>query len=185
MSKILTKISLVCIVVASFILQTASALEQENSIKINNNVLVLNGQGIRDKFFFDVYSAALYLEQPSNNGLEIINSNKQMTIRLIMLRDVDGDSMRGAIKDGFVSSLGDQYPNLEKDIQLFLTTFGDEASYGNVYTLSYQQDIGTTIYINNTKTEIIKGFEFKQALFSIWLGDKPAQESLKQELLGN
>ena len=28
------------------------------------------------------------------------------------------------------------------------------------------------------------GLSFKQALFGIWLGDKPAQESLKKEMLG-
>ncbi|MEA3471658.1 MAG: chalcone isomerase family protein [Thermodesulfobacteriota bacterium] len=29
-----------------------------------------------------------------------------------------------------------------------------------------------------------KGLEFKKALFGIWLGDKPAQRSLKKEMLG-
>ncbi len=42
---------------------------------------------------------------------------------------------------------------------------------------------GTRTKYSSSKVNI-KGLEFKKALFGIWLCDKPAQKSLKQEMLG-
>ena len=43
---------------------------------------------------------------------------------------------------------------------------------------------GVEVYKNQEKGSLTEGLIFKQALFGIWLGDKPAQRSLKKELLG-
>ncbi len=46
------------------------------------NGLVLNGAGIRSKFFFDLYVGGLYLKEKSNNALHVINSDEQEAITL-------------------------------------------------------------------------------------------------------
>ena len=43
---------------------------------------------------------------------------------------------------------------------------------------------GVEAYKNGALASVTKGVEFKKALFGIWLGDKPAQKSLKKEMLG-
>ena len=35
------------------------------------------------------------------------------------------------------------------------------------------------------KKGVIEGYDFKKALFGIWLGDNPADEGLKEGLLGS
>ncbi|HEX4938642.1 MAG TPA: chalcone isomerase family protein, partial [Candidatus Kapabacteria bacterium] len=44
---------------------------------------------------------------------------------------------------------------------------------------------GVKIFKNNELKNTVAGQEFKQALFGIWLSDKPAQKSLKDEMLGS
>jgi hypothetical protein len=44
--------------------------------------------------------------------------------------------------------------------------------------------VGTKIYKNSELKGTIPGLEFKKALFAIWLGSNPAQESLKNDMLG-
>jgi len=43
---------------------------------------------------------------------------------------------------------------------------------------------GVEIYKNGQMISTIQGLEFKKALFGIWLCNKPAQESLKEAMLG-
>ena len=43
---------------------------------------------------------------------------------------------------------------------------------------------GPRVTKNGTVKGTIPGIEFKKALFSIWLGTPPVQESLKAEMLG-
>ena len=40
------------------------------------------------------------------------------------------------------------------------------------------------IFKNETLKGKIPGFDFKKALFGIWLSDKPVDETLKKNLLG-
>ena len=43
---------------------------------------------------------------------------------------------------------------------------------------------GVEVLKNSQSKVIIKGLEFKKALFGIWLCNKPAQESVKKQMLG-
>jgi hypothetical protein len=61
----------------------------------------------------------------------------------------------------------------------------DEFQKGDIIGLNYHS--GDAVYLskNNKQLGKFEGLPFKQALFSIWLGEVPAQESLKEEMLGN
>jgi len=52
-------------------------------------------------------------------------------------------------------------------------------------TLAYEPGVGTHLMNGDESVSVIPGLEFKQALFGIWLSDKPAQASLKKKMLGN
>ncbi|WP_371374522.1 chalcone isomerase family protein [Thalassotalea aquiviva] len=158
--------------------------EVNDSITVAEQTLILNGVGIREKWVFDVYSAALYLTKVNHQANYIIDANETMVIELKMLRDVDGKSMAEAIHQGFTSALNNDLTSLENKINTFLQVFGNEAVKGNVYTLAYSPEIGTQININGKLVSTIEGLDFKQALYAIWLGKDPAQDSLKNNLLG-
>ena len=48
----------------------------------------------------------------------------------------------------------------------------------------YVPEKGVLIYKNNKDMGIMPGLDFKQALFGIWLCNKPADKDLKKGMLG-
>lgn len=161
-----------------------AGIEVAETLQANDITLTLNGAGLREKWVFDVYVGGLYLQSPNNNADEIINADEAMAVQLEMLRDVDGKDMADAIFDGFDAALQGDTSALNSKIDVFLKVFGSEAAKGNVYTMVYSPEDGVNISINGKYHNTVTGMEFKKALFAIWLGDKPAQDSLKNGMLG-
>ena len=50
--------------------------------------------------------------------------------------------------------------------------------------MEYVTGAGLKVYKNNVYKGVVPGVEFKKALFSIWLGTKPADAALKNKMLG-
>ena len=90
-----------------------------------------------------------------------------------------------AVAEGFEHALGDRQAAMQPRIDEFLNTFKQEAiNEGDVFEMLYQPGTGTLISKNGKQINTIKGLDFKSALFAIWLGKEPAQDSLKQGMLG-
>ena len=60
----------------------------------------------------------------------------------------------------------------------------ETAHEGDVILLDYVPGTGTSVTINGTKIGTIPGEDFNQALLAVWLGDKPADDGLKEGMLG-
>jgi hypothetical protein len=58
------------------------------------------------------------------------------------------------------------------------------AAKGDAIQIDFIPAQGTLITIRGTPHPAIPGDDFASAMLSIWLGSKPAQESLKKKLLG-
>jgi hypothetical protein len=66
----------------------------------------------------------------------------------------------------------------------FMSYLSEEFKDQDKIYLDYVPNVGTKIYKNSELKGTIPGLEFKKALFAIWLGSNPAQESLKNNMLG-
>lgn len=158
----------------------------EDQMNISGAPASLNGAGIRNKFFVDLYAAGLYLANSSSNANEIMTADQNMAIRLhIISKMITSKRMEGAVREGFENSLKGNTSSLEKQIESFIAVFQEEIKLDDVYDMVYEKGKGTHIYKNGTLASTIPGMEFKTALFGIWLGDKPAQEKLKESMLGS
>lgn len=185
MKKILSALVLSMGVAAAAQAAEVGGVEVPDTIKVAGSELALNGAGIREKWMFDVYASGLYLNQKSSNAQQIIEADAPMAIKLHMLRDVAGEKMSNATREGFENATNGNIAGIKSEIDNFLAVFGDEAAENNVYDMVYVPGKGVEVYVNGELANTIKGMEFKKALFGVWLSDKPAQESLKKELLGN
>jgi hypothetical protein len=57
---------------------------------------------------------------------------------------------------------------------------------GDIVTLDWIPDTGTVTSLNGKKIgETLPDVAFYNAVLRIWLGDSPAQDNLKNELLGS
>ena len=54
---------------------------------------------------------------------------------------------------------------------------------GDRYSLTYIPGKGTELALNGVPQGVIEGADFAAAVFSIWLGPKPINASLKKDLL--
>ena len=153
-------------------------------LSINGAELGLNGGGLREKLgFLDLYVGALYLPQKSRDATGIVMSDTPMAIRIVIASGlVTRDRFIEALEEGFDnSSVGEYSP---EDIERFKEFLSDAFEPNDEILLSYGPEKGTILSKNGQVRGGFTGLPFKQALFAIWLGDKPAQNSLKQQMLG-
>lgn len=162
-----------------------SGIEIPESLKTNSTKLLLNGAGVREKFFLDLYVGALYLKKRTKIAKSIINSKEDMAIRLYITSSmITSKKMRNAVNEGFENSTKDNITPIKKEIGEFVSVFKDEINDGDIFEMIYVDSLGTKIIKNGKPSALIKGHKFKEALFGIWLCDDPAQESLKEDMLG-
>ena len=158
-----------------------------DSVQVGGQTLVLNGAGIRTKFFFKIYVGALYLPQKQTSGEAIIADEHPHRMALHILHELSSEKLFNAVKDAMednqtaagMAALAEQMQQMGK---IFDTV--KMVKPGDVITLDYLPDSGTQISVNGTARGTISGVAFNRALLRIWLGEKPIQADLKKELLG-
>lgn len=156
-----------------------------NTVSFEGEKLVLNGAGVREKYWMDMYAGALYLTSISSDAKQIVNSNTPGAIKLHMVSNlITSDKMISAINDGFENSTNGKTEVISSEIEKFISYFEEKINKEDVFDIVYIPSKGVLVYKNGTQKGIIKGLEFKKALFGIWLSDKPADKKLKQAMLG-
>jgi len=156
------------------------------SIKTGGTNLVLNGAGQRTKFIITVYNAGLYLQKKNGDANKIIAANEPMAIRMkIKSGFASAEKMKAALLKGFNKSTGGNTAPIQPQInQLLGAAFQGKISKGDVFDLVYTPGGGTQVLKNAKSMTVVRGLPIKQALFGIWLSARPAQGSLKSEMLG-
>lgn len=157
-----------------------------NAITMGGTDLVLNGAGIREKVVFDLYAGGLYLVSKNSDANAIINADETMAMKLeIVSRMVSSDNMIEAVDDGFYLSMNGKTKPLKDKIETFKSFFSKEEIVAtNIFDIAYVKGKGTVVYKNGKEIGMIEGLDFKKALFGIWLGDDPADDDLKEAMLG-
>lgn len=175
---------LVCCLVFS-----GSAWSDESSlnetINLSGSDLSLQGEGVRSRMFIDLYIGRLYLEKALSDPSEIVNDRSAMAIGLTVESSlITSDKLKEATREGFEKSIGDT-SEMDVRIEQMLSAFNAPVSVGDQFYLSWEPDAGVIeVRRNQQILKRIKGLDFKQALFGIWLGDDPVQDSLKEDMLG-
>lgn len=156
------------------------------TIEFQNKTLSLNGAGGRSMMWSDIYVQALYLSQLSQDPKFIIDSDTEMAIRIeITSSMVSSKKLTKAMDDNFKKTAGDNLNALQPRIEELKNYLSDDITKKDVFKLIYSSnDSSVWVYKNNQLKGKIQGFDFKKALFSIWLADKPTDEKLKNQLLG-
>ena len=100
MKKSLLSILFIAASLPAFASVTIGDINYSDSLEKDNAVLKLNGAGLREIFFVDVYAAGLYLPQITSDAKAVINMPGNKCVRLGLLRDVDAGDFVDALKDG-------------------------------------------------------------------------------------
>ncbi len=147
--------------------------------------LILNGSGIRKKFFFSIYSCGLYLPKPEKDPAKVIAADEPKAIIMHMIHSkVSQEKIVKAWNDGFFNNSQEKLDQLKERINTFNSIFNRDLVAGDQIVMSYVPGQGTIVNFNGELKKPIPGKDFYDALLAIWLGDNPADDDLKEALLG-
>lgn len=157
------------------------------TIKVAGKELQLNGLGTRTKLFVKVYAAGLYLENKVATVEEVMKQEGPRRVQLVMMREVSSDSFGSSFMDG-INNNSDSAQKTK--IVLQISKFGEMFALleglkkGDVLDLDWVPGQGTTCFLNGKRIgEIVPDVNFHNAVMRIWLGNKPADSTLKTKLL--
>ena len=147
--------------------------------------LVLNGAGVRRKLFFRIYVAALYLPAPEQDAGRILALERPARLDMQFLyRFIKRGKLIESWDEGFRKNLDTEaYRALRPKIERFYRLFGN-ARRGDHYSFTFVPGRGVRVRIGRKPPVWIAGDDFARALLAIWIGEHPADEDLKQALLG-
>jgi hypothetical protein len=183
--KLLFLFSAILILTSTGYAKEIAGANLPDSISAGNEVLVLNGAGVRTKYFIKAYVGGLYIKQKSGDAGAIINADEAMAIKLqIISKMITSKKMEESTREGFNNSTNGNTAPYKDRIDAFISTFKDSIQIGDVYDIIYTPAEGTKVYKNKELKSTAKGLDFKKVLFGIWLGSKPADKDLKTGMLG-
>jgi NADH dehydrogenase/NADH:ubiquinone oxidoreductase subunit G len=159
----------------------------EDTTRVANADLALNGAGVRKRAFFKVYAMGLYVAQKSSNAAALLEQPGPKRVAIHMLRDVSADAFNEALADGIRANHSDaDVKALEpriKELGAIITQVG-EAKKGMAIHLDWTGGETQVLVQGKPTGKPIAGQDFYRALLRVWLGDKPVQDDLKKSLLG-
>ena len=165
-----------------------AGVKVDDRIRVESSDLMLNGAGLRTKYFLNVYVAGLYLAEKKSMPADFLAlpGAKRMSMRL--MRDLSAKQLTEALEIGIDSNTSAAERETLKGRLDQLTAIMNalqSAKKGDLIALDWLPGAGTRISLNGEpQGKPIAGGDFYRALLRIWLGDAPAQESLKKALLG-
>jgi len=165
-----------------------SGVKYETAQDVGGHKLQLNGAGIRYKAVFKVYTAGLYLGAKAATPEAVLATPGPKRIHIVALRDIDGNDLgklftkgmeQNATREEFAKSIN----GVLKIAELFAAK--KELTKGESFSVDWVPGAGAVVLVNGKPHgEPIKEPEFYGALLRIWLGKVPADDQLKDALLG-
>lgn len=180
--------------VGLFALNTLAAPVEIHGVKLQDTAevhgtqLQLNGAGTRYKAIFKVYVAGLYLGKKASTPEAVVNQPGPKRLIVTMLRTIDSRELGKLLTRGVEDNMGKAamsklVPGLIRMGEIFAAQKPLVA--GDQFMIDWVPDAGSVITVKGVvQGEPFKEPEFFKALMSIWLGPIPADEKLKDALLG-
>ena len=162
-----------------------SGIEIPDQVRLEKQTLILNGAGVRRKFFFRIYAGALYLPRATTDAEEAITMPGPKRVLMHFIYDeLTREQIVEAWNDGFEANLeADQRHALGEAISRFNGLFTGVAEGDEIY-IDYLPGEGTRVMVNGTTRGIVEGEGLARAVLRIFLGEDPADSGLKRGMLG-
>jgi hypothetical protein len=152
-------------------------------MQADGHTLRLNGFGLRTYSILriHVYVAALYLQYPSADPRQILDSPETKVLTVRFLRDVGADTARKAWSDGLENNCLAPCHLDPNDVARFLAVM-PAMHDGDNYSFLFTQR-GVTVTIGGQPVGVISNPVFARAMLASFLGPNPGSVDLKQDLL--
>ena len=163
---------------------TVAGVKMDDSTSVNGQTLVLNGAGLRKKFFIKVYVGALYLTAKQSSAAAVMAADAPRRQVMHFLYSVSKDQMCDAWEEG----LRDNTKNASAEVKAAFKTlcsWMEPIPKGNRLLLTYVPGTGTTVEVNGKTKGTLPGKATADAILATWIGPKPGPgEDFKDAVLG-
>ena len=156
------------------------------SVPDSDTTLLLNGAGLREKFYVDVYIGALYLPDKTADANAILDDAGPASVQMhIIYSEISRQKLTDGWTDGLDANLSkDELRTIQPRLDAFNKLF-TAVHKGDVLGIEYTPERGTEVRVNGEWRGAVSGNDFFRALLKIWLGTHPVSKSLKQAMLGS
>ncbi|MCB9758629.1 MAG: chalcone isomerase family protein [Alphaproteobacteria bacterium] len=151
-----------------------------DTVEVGGQKLVLNGMGLREKYFIDIYVGALYLPAKTTDASEAISSDVPKQITMHMTYDLSKDKLAETMRES-MNNAGE--PEAKKHAET-LAGWMEDVVEGDQIILRYEPGTGTSVIVKGNPKGTIEGTPFMRAVWGIYLGPNPPTSALKKGLLG-
>ncbi|MEZ4852645.1 chalcone isomerase family protein [Flavobacterium sp.] len=162
-----------------------SGVKLNSKLSIEGQNLILNGAGVREKMWIDLYVGSLYLPKKSNNTAEILSPKTPKAVKLnIVSGMISSSKMIAALNEGMEKSTNGNTAQFKDEMAKLISFFKEEISKGDDFTLVFVPGTGIVAFKNGVKKGVVEGDDFQKAFFGIWLSNNPVDKDLKKDMLG-
>jgi len=145
---------------------------------VGEHAVVLNGMGLREKYFLDVYVLGLYLPEKSNDPSHILDVDVPKQLVFTFLLPVDAETLADNMR-GRLNATEEAAPYTEQ-----ICGWMKDVDKGEQMSMDYAPGVGTTITVGGAVQGTIEDVAVMTALFDLYVGEDPPSASLKTGILG-
>ena len=147
--------------------------------------LQLVGMGLRSKYGIKAYVLGLYMERPTTDGDEVVDSRQVKRADMAVMLPLEGSLFGKFVVAGFHKTCSaEEYAALEIRLDELLGWF-PSVRKGDVISMSYVPGQGTVVTAKGEERGVVEGDDFGEALFRVWFGPSAVDEKLKVGVLGD
>jgi hypothetical protein len=136
---------------------------------------------LRYMVFIKGYVAALYL--PQGVPPEDVLTDVPKRLEINYFHPIKGSDFAAATDQGITANVDSARLTQLRDRIDRINRLYRDVKPGDRYSLTYIPGSGTELALNGQARGTIPGADFASAVFAIWLGPRPLDESLKNQLL--
>lgn len=155
----------------------------EKTFQVATTQLHLRGVGLlRYMYFIKAYVGALYMRPQDDAGQALASTPRRLELQYFHV--ITAADFAAATTQKIRDNVS---PETMASIQDRLMTFNAlyrDVQPGDRYALTYLPQRGTELSLNGRPLGRIPGDDFAAAVFAIWLGPDPIDESFRDTLLG-
>lgn len=172
-------------------LSAAENVEFANELTINNGGKIpFRNYAVFAPVSFSIYAVGLYVEGSETDNMKLKDADRPMAIQLVSLyRKLKMKTLMEELRRGFRYGMNHDKEFI-KSIQSridkfvgFLENSGQQPKKYSRITFLYVPGEGTHIGFNDTFLGTIDGYDFKRALFGIWLNNNCANDELRDRMI--
>ena len=152
---------------------------------VDGKTLTLNGVALKTKFFIKVFAGGFYLETPTHDATEAIESEQ---VKQFSLQYLTSKATAEKLQEGFKEGMEETNPpelvaKYRKEIDLYASWLDQDMAPGVLSVTTYVPGKGLTLVLKGEEKGTIADKTFAQMYFRNYLG-KDADSSMREGYLG-